>query len=216
MNRIKLLIIFLFVIGLGTGFLVGMGVAHSKSAAVGTSASVEITKSNGGQRRPSLTESLALTPAQSEQLKTIWSDWDISRQSRPERHAQFQKERDDAIQTILSDTQKTAFDDAQKKYRHQLDQLDEERRQAFQAAVDKTKAILNETQCAKYDEILKSAPQGRGLRGGGERTRGPASRRSPASQPAFPAPGSAGGGEPVNDDPLWHAPRQSRGLEGHK
>ncbi|MCL2641079.1 MAG: Spy/CpxP family protein refolding chaperone, partial [Phycisphaerales bacterium] len=174
MTRIKLLIVFLFVVALGTGFLVGLGVAKSKSAADAMPGGGVVPERRGGQRppppqRPPLTEALSLTPAQNEQLRVIWSDWDPSRQTRSERHPQFQKERDDAIQALLSDSQKAAFDDIQKKYRQLLDQLDEERRQAFQVAVDKTKAILNDEQRAKYDDILKNAPPGRGPRGGGDR-----------------------------------------------
>ncbi|MCL2645882.1 MAG: hypothetical protein FWD61_02630 [Phycisphaerales bacterium] len=200
MIRIKFLIVLLFIAALGAGFLVGQGVARTKSVA--DTHPGERTVGNGSGRhpttRPSLTEALALTPAQSEQLKAIWSDWDTSRQSRFERHPQFQKERDDAIQALLSESQKTVFDDIQKKYRQQLDQLDEERRQVYQAAVDKTKAILNDKQRAEYEEMLKNAPLGRGPRGG-DRNRGPASRRSPASQPGQSlAPGSAGGSVGTN------------------
>jgi len=202
MKRIKLLIVFLFFVALATGFFVGLGVAHSK---FGADAMPGGGKGKGFGSRPpsphlSLIETLALTPAQSEQLKAIWSEWDPARPARPsERPSQFQKERDDAILALLSDSQKIEFDEIQKKYRHQLDQLDDERRQAFQVAVDKTKAILNDTQRAKYDEILKNAPPPRGPRtGGSDRNRGPTTRRAPASQPAPPAPGSAGGATDVN------------------
>jgi len=181
MNRIKLLIVLLFVVALGAGFLVGQGVARSRSVADARPAG------GGGQRstaRPSLAEALALTPVQSEQLKVIWSDWDPARSARFERHPQLQKDRDDAIQAMLSDSQKIEFEEIQKKYRQQFDQLDEERQQAFLVAVDKTKAILSDEQRMKYDEILKkNAVPGRGLRGG-DRNRGPTSRRAPSSQPA--------------------------------
>src|SRR3569623_1083241 len=94
MNRLKFLIACLFAISLGTGIVVGMGVARApKSHARGSW----------------LAEELNLTPSQSEEMKTIWSDVSRPSQGGFERRRQLQRERDDAVQALLTDEQKTAY-----------------------------------------------------------------------------------------------------------
>jgi Spy/CpxP family protein refolding chaperone len=184
MNRLKLHIFLLFFVALGTGILVGMGL--SRTVVIAKPAA---TSTRPGGDRPSLTEALSLTAAQSEQLKSIWTDWDPSRQSRSDRHLQFQQQRDESVQALLTSSQKTAYEDLQKKYRQQLDALDEERKQSFHAAVEKTKAILTDTQRAKYEEILKNGPPSRSGRGGGGWDRGGA-RSWASSRHGAPPPES--------------------------
>jgi hypothetical protein len=140
-----MLIASLFLIALGTGIVVGMGVSRSPKAK---------------ERGSWLSEELNLTPDQSEKMKSIWSD--ISRPGGGfERRRQMQRERDEAVQALLTEEQKAAYTTIVDKYNLQMAELNHEREQAFLAAVESTKEILNDAQRAKYDELLR-----RGFRGG--------------------------------------------------
>jgi Spy/CpxP family protein refolding chaperone len=154
MNRLKLLIAILFLIALGTGIVVGMGVSRTPKA---------------HERGSWLAEELNLTPDQSEKIKAIWSDISRPGQSSFDRRRQYQRERDEALLGLLTPEQRAAYGTIVDKYNLQIAELNHEREQAFQAAVESTKDILTESQRAKYDEILR-----RGFRGGrGEGPGGP-------------------------------------------
>jgi hypothetical protein len=146
MNRLKLLIATLFLIALGTGIVVGMGMSKAPKAE---------------DRKSWLAEELSLTADQSEKMKAIWSDISRPGQSSFERRRQLGRERDDAVQALLTEEQKTAYTALLDKYNLQMAELNHEREQAFQAAVESTKDILTEQQRVKYDELLR-----RGFRGG--------------------------------------------------
>jgi uncharacterized protein YdbL (DUF1318 family) len=154
MNRLKFLIAVLFTVALGTGIVVGMGVSRTSPK----------TQDRGFW----LAEELNLTPAQSEKMKTIWSDISRPGQNNFERRRQLQKERDDAVQALLNDEQKTAYLAVVEKFNAQVAELNHEREAAFQAAVESTKDILTDAQKTKYDELMK-----RGFRGGGRPDGGP-------------------------------------------
>jgi hypothetical protein len=146
MNRLKILIASLFLIALGTGIVVGMGVSRAPK---------------NHDRGSWLAEELNLTPDQSEKIKAIWSDISRPGQSNFDRRRQFQRERDEAVQAMLDEKQKATYAAIVDKYNLQLAELNHEREQAFQAAVESTKDILTESQRTKYEEILR-----RGFRGG--------------------------------------------------
>jgi Spy/CpxP family protein refolding chaperone len=182
MNRLKLLIASLFLIALGTGIVVGMGVSRTPKS---------------HERGSWLSEELNLTPDQSEKIKAIWSDISRPGQSGFERRRQFQRERDEAVQALLTDKQKADYAAIVDKYNLQLAELNHEREQAFQAAVESTKDILTDAQRTKYDEILRrgfrgsrgdgSGGQGREGFGRGDGWRGSSTRRG----------GGGGGGDSI-------------------
>jgi Spy/CpxP family protein refolding chaperone len=176
MNRLKLHIVLLFLVALATGVVAGMAISRNSMAS-----------HQPTERRSYLANQLDLTPAQSDRLRAIWSEV-IHPSTQPglsnrERRDSYRDQRDQAVVALLSDSQKAAYDDIQKKYRQQIDGLDEERRQATQVAVEKTREILTDVQRAKYDEILKNAPPGRRGHGGG----GPSTRHNASTPPTTQA-----------------------------
>ena len=143
----------LFVVALGTGVLVGMGWAHQVSP--------------HDRTWSWLTEELKLTPEQSEKIKVIWSDMLQGPGSRPGGDARraAQKERDEAIVAMLTPEQKSTYDKIVDKYSQQVAEINKARDLAFQAAVEKTKAVLDDSQRAKYEDLLKKGFHGSPRRG---------------------------------------------------
>ena len=147
---------------------------------------------------------LDLSPEQSEKMRAIWSDLvpapatstapatAPTTATRPlDRRHQYQKERDDALAALvatLTPPQRAEYEKIMDRYNNQVADLGREREAAFQAAVEKTKAILSEAQKAKYEELLKKSPRG-GPFGRGGSSRGATTRAhattstAPASQP---------------------------------
>ncbi|HEY1683315.1 MAG TPA: hypothetical protein VGG19_01010 [Tepidisphaeraceae bacterium] len=103
-----------------------------------------------------LAEQLQLTNAQKQQIQQIWAD-SMPRnreQAMEQRHA-LQKQRNDAIRTLLTPAQLAQFEKIEQQYETASSDLQKERGKAVQEAIAKTKLILNDEQRAKYEEILK-------------------------------------------------------------
>jgi hypothetical protein len=106
-----------------------------------------------------LGDQLQLSEAQKQQMQQIWSDvmphnHDNHDQGMDKRHI-LQKQRNDAIRALLTPQQQKQFDQIEDKYEADTADLQKERGKAVQEAIAKTKLILNDTQRAKYEEILK-------------------------------------------------------------
>ena len=164
MTKQAWLVVFVFVVALGSGMLLGMGVARTTH----------------GEGRSSWIESeLKLTPQQREQMRTIWQGMlRTTDQHGWEKRRELQKQRDESIVALLTPEQKAAYDKLQQKYTDDVAALSAQREAAFKAAVEKTRAILSPSQRTKYDDLLA-----KGFHGpwGG---RGPGPMSAPASGPA--------------------------------
>jgi len=158
-SKLHWMMVGLFVVALGTGVLVGMGLSH------------EVKPHD--RTWSWLTEELKLTSEQSEKIKVIWSDMLQGPGQRPggEPRRAAQKERDDAIVALLTPEQKGTYDKIIERYNQQVGEMNKAREAAFQAAVEKTKAVLDANQRAKYEELLKKgfhgSPREHGPRGAG-------------------------------------------------
>lgn len=155
------------------------------------------------ERGPSwLVAELSLTPAQQEEMLKIWgnvgrSGW----QEENEKRQALQKQRDEAIRNLVPKAAQAEFDKANETYAKRSAELGELRRQRFDAAVAKTKAILTDEQRAKYETILARRAEGRGEgrrfgpgpgpgwdRSGGGPTTRPATATAAATAPAATEP----------------------------
>jgi hypothetical protein len=128
-----------------------------------------------------LSTELQLTQEQRDKMREIWSDSGLHRDGF-DRRRQMQKERDDAVVALLTPEQRKSYDQVQERFTQQMAEMAKEREAMFQKAVERTKAILNDKQRAKYVELLKNGslgPPGRGRRG-------PASTTAPATTPTKP------------------------------
>jgi Spy/CpxP family protein refolding chaperone len=109
---------------------------------------------------------LNLTPDQKEKIKAIWTEamknntWPQQREIRDAAAV----ERDEAFKAMLNAEQKTKYDDILATYQKKMDDLNAENKKSRDAAYEKTKAVLNETQRVQYDELRKKRFEGRGRR----------------------------------------------------
>ena len=112
---------------------------------------------------------LNLTPEQREKIKAFWTDamknsgW----QNQREKREAAQKQREEALNALITPEQKLRYDEIQTNYQKQLETLSQESRKAKDEAYEKTKAILNDEQRAAYEELRKKRMEGRGRSRGG-------------------------------------------------
>jgi len=125
-------------------------------------------------RHSVLERELSLTPKQAEQVKAIWSETWQTLHARPgERLEGLEKEREDALRSLLSAEQATRYDQIQADYRRKLEKMGEERGAIFDGAVQRTKEILTDAQRAKYESLLEQKKAMGGSPGGPGHFRGP-------------------------------------------
>jgi len=183
----KLVVILGFLVSFAAGLIVGWRVVSPLHPAAGTLDSLEhgsghpaTTQSTGPRNRDPrgwLTEVLKLTPEQQAQMKEIWDDpAHQGRREHDDRRQALRKSRDESITRLLTETgKKDEFDRINADFFKGNQALDAEWRNRFQAAVERTKAILNDEQRKKYEEILShhagnpngTQPGPRGSAGGG-------------------------------------------------
>ena len=139
-------------------------------------------------RHSTLERDLGLTPKQAEQVKAIWSETWQALHARPgERRESVEKEREDAIRSLLTQEEAARYDQIQAEFRRKLEKMGEERRAVFDGAVQRTKEILTDAQRAKYEALLEQKKAMGGPSGGPGHFRGP--RGGPrGAQPAPPPP----------------------------
>ena len=125
-------------------------------------------------RGPSWIErELDLTPEQREQMREIWfSAMGRGRQQQREQRRIIREERDKAIQGLFNEEQTAQYEEIVRLHEEKSAALDAARDALFKQAVEQTKAILTESQRAKYEELLKQGPPG-GHRRPGPHNRGP-------------------------------------------
>jgi hypothetical protein len=120
-----------------------------------------LSRPSGGNRDQGptgwLTAVLKLSPDQQDKMKEIWSATaHEGRREREERRQALKKTRDESVTKLMADSgRKADFDQIDDTFKKGLAELDAEWRANFQAAVEKTKAILTDDQRTKYEEILK-------------------------------------------------------------
>jgi len=103
-----------------------------------------------------LATELGLSSKQAEQMRTIWEGVRGTAQQCFDDARRLQKERDDALVSLLNEEQKAKFEQISKEYADGFKELNRKRDQEFKKAVSQTKQVLNEEQWKKYERILKS------------------------------------------------------------
>lgn len=145
-TRIEILLVGLTVLALSAGVVAGM--LASRLPASGTHEAPP-------PGPMALADELDLTPAQRDQMRQIWEPIRGEIQDCFRAADDLQKQRDQQIMAILDDQQKGRFEKISTEFATKYQELENKREQTFQNAVERTKAILNETQRAKYEEILR-------------------------------------------------------------
>jgi Spy/CpxP family protein refolding chaperone len=103
-----------------------------------------------------LAAELGLSTQQAEQMRTIWEGVRGTAQQCFDDARRLQKERDDALVSLLNEEQKAKFAAISKEYADGFAELNRKRDQEFKKAVSQTKRVLTDEQWKKYERILKS------------------------------------------------------------
>lgn len=108
-----------------------------------------------GGRESFIAKQLDLTPDQQAKMKAIWQD--VSRRGGPDqrgRKSKIRREQEEAVAALIRPEDRPAYDKTVADFQARLDQSEADGRRSFQAAVEKTKAILTPDQLKKYDVLL--------------------------------------------------------------
>jgi hypothetical protein len=160
MNRIRLLFVLGFVLSMGAGVVVGLGVGRAPKRHA----------EPGPSTRPSLESDLGLDPQQAEQVHAIWSSvWSSVRQldvNRGERSRTLRQERDDAIKQLIPADRSADYERIVQEYKVKVADLTKDRDKLFQDAEQKMKPLLTEAQWKRFEEIKKERERRRESRDG--------------------------------------------------
>lgn len=198
MNKVRSLIVLMFLSAFAAGVC----------AALVAKTPVKQPQERGGG--PSfLTAELDLSKSQQEEMMKIWggmmdrNQW----QKDGEQRRQYQKQRDDAIRQLIPADKRAEVDKINETFAVQMTEMGEQRKKAFDAAVEKTKAILSPEQREKYEEFLKKRSEWRRGPGGGPG--GP-----PSTAPGMGPGMGPGFGGPLGEHPMGDHHRWDRKREG--
>jgi uncharacterized membrane protein len=145
-RRIIILLIVVPVLTLGAGVVAGMLASRLPAS------SSAMTM----QQRTLLVEQLDLSSAQHDQMRQIWENAQAKVQRTYEQAEDLQSKREQALIALLTDEQKAKFEPVAKDYAARRAELDKTRDTVFQDAVSNSKALMNDSQQKKYDQILSS------------------------------------------------------------
>ncbi|HUT56443.1 MAG TPA: hypothetical protein VNA25_01060 [Phycisphaerae bacterium] len=140
---------------------------------------------------------LDLTSQQREQIRNIWSAvMSATARQRGEQRDALRLERDQKIKALLTAEQQASYEAILTEFSRKEAEMSEQRKQAFEEAVNRTKEILTPEQAAKYDELMKKQRErGFGPPHGGRR--GPPPDGPPSPPPDNPHPPHGGGDIPI-------------------
>jgi hypothetical protein len=159
MGKTRFILTLLFVLTLSSGVVAGMLVNRLPStAAVDGAPNKSGLRPNPaaiGPRTP-LGQELHLTDEQSVKMRTIWEAVRTKADTCYDRARDLQQHRDEAFYSLLNDDQKARYAQIQDQFNKDVAALRDEREAAFKDAVQRTKAILDDTQKKRYEEILQS------------------------------------------------------------
>lgn len=108
----------------------------------------------GGGSAP-LAAQLQLSTQQSDQIRAIWENVSQSVDSCYQQGQTIQAARDQALLSLLTDEQKAKFATMDQDFARQFAALMTKRQAAFQQGLEKTEALLNADQRAKYEQIVR-------------------------------------------------------------
>lgn len=187
----RLIVVIGFAVAFFAGLIVGIrGGERAASRDVTQSTTQPASQERGGRSDPGsyLVQQLGLTPEQQQQMREIWSET-AGRRGRQasEQRRRLREERDAAIVALIRPEDTPAYEAILKDYEDKRTALENEWRNAYQEAVEKTKAMLNPEQRAKYEQMLKQWDErDRDRHRGGSRSPATNQARPPAADNAEP------------------------------
>ena len=186
MSRTKVVVGLAFALALCAGVAVGLVSAKLPD---------QHRKPKPGEPRSWLADELNLSPAQREPMKAIWQDVARGRPGGPstapggppgpnrgDERRRFERERNEAILAAVTDPeQRRRVEEVMQQFEQKQLEAARERERMFEEAVEKTKAILDENQRKKYEQILLKRKNERDAR---NESRNNASSTFPATGPS--------------------------------
>jgi len=100
-------------------------------------------------------DQLDLTPDQQQQMDKIWTDTRQQRQKMFERYRDLDKQRDQQIQGLLSESQRSAYDKIIADFHAGREDLNKQREALISDANARSRALLDDSQKAKWDILSK-------------------------------------------------------------
>src|SRR3954471_4974795 len=159
-SKTRITLVAAFVLALGGGVVLGLAAGRRP-----VPAAVPPPATQPGEHSW-LADQLNLTTDQREQMKDIWSSLlQGPAQANRDHRRQIEKERDEALVSLLTPEQRVEYDRRMAGYTAQLADLGKERDKLFRDAVEQTKLILNDSQRQRYEELLKTHDAERAGRG---------------------------------------------------
>jgi Spy/CpxP family protein refolding chaperone len=140
MSRVKMVLTIAFVLAMGAGVAVGM-------------LSARLPQTH--QPRSWLGDELNLSPEQREQMRAIWQDVSKSRGRDWERRRALEKERNEAIVSLLNEEQKAKHDEINRQFAQKMQEQQQQREAAVQEAIERTKQMLTPQQREHYEQIMQ-------------------------------------------------------------
>jgi Spy/CpxP family protein refolding chaperone len=107
-------------------------------------------------------DQLALSPDQQQQMDKIWTDTRQNRQKMFERFRDLDKQRDQQIQGLLTEDQRSTYEKIIAAYHAGREQLNKDREAMIDDANAKSRALLDDSQKAKWDILSKEMRSRRG------------------------------------------------------
>jgi Spy/CpxP family protein refolding chaperone len=102
-----------------------------------------------------LADQLDLTADQRQQMDAIWADVKQQIGSGWDKRHDLDHERDQAIQNLLTDQQKTAYQKIYDDYRSKRQEIDKTRDALIKSAEERSRALLNDSQQKRWDLLAK-------------------------------------------------------------
>jgi hypothetical protein len=109
-----------------------------------------------------LAQQLNLSATQKQQMDAVWADTRLKIDQSFDRRRQIDKQRDAAVQALLSEEQRAAYQKIVADYRAQRAEADKQRESLIHDAESRSRALLDETQQKKWDELAKDMHSRRG------------------------------------------------------
>lgn len=109
------------------------------------------------EREPfSLVKDLDLTKDQQDEMRRIWTEtMRAARSFERERRGELREWREEAILQLMTDEQLVLYDAIQQEYDKRIDEINEERRELFVKASERSKSILTEKQRELYEDLIE-------------------------------------------------------------
>jgi Spy/CpxP family protein refolding chaperone len=192
MTPLKLMFVPMVALVFGAGLIVGKITAQAPVVAKESAPTTKPT--TRPERSPSwLHDQLRLTAEQRTQMDTIWNEVRQASGKSWDKRRELEKERDQALLSLLTPEQKAQHEAILEANRVKRAELDKDRDALVASANEKSKALLNDEQKKKWDELKKDmrgdgrggprGPRG-GYRGGSDRDR---NGDRPSTRPASDA-----------------------------